>query len=114
MKSRRYVIFSNGYTTLYDSETVIGPADIGQVIKAFYNFFLRYYTNRGENFCVFAAPTTLDEVHYGPVEVKFWSTCEDLPVFDGERILKKLYPELSDPLEYIDRVEFKRIYKQQY
>ena len=111
MKSRRYAIFDNGYDKLLGGDTFIGPEKVELYMAAFYNYYVKYYMER-RDCCCFAAPTILWEAPNDPLKIQFWATCSELPRFDKERILKKLYPEIEDVWEVLDenKVAFERLW----
>jgi hypothetical protein len=117
VKSRRYAIFDNGYDKLLGGDTFIGPEKVELYMAAFYNFYVKYYMER-RDCCCFAAPTILGQDPrevIGGFTLLFWATSSELPEFNKERILRKLYPEIEDIWEVLDEnlVTFERIWHKQ-
>jgi len=113
--SRRVLIFSMGFDTLFDCEILVCPEKISLAKEAFYGFYLKRLSDRGSNYCVFASPLLMHEnpldLAQNPFKIQYWATTEKVPVFPKERILRRMF-NLEDPREIFDfnKVGFERLY----
>lgn len=114
MNTRRYCIFTHNGSTVWSlHEEIFGPEKIELVGKAFFDFWIHFYGGSRYRYIMFAAPTILDEDVYpmDNIVIPFWTNSVEAPEINKERIAGYLYPELDDPMEYILRIELKRMYK---
>ena len=111
--SRKYCIFAHNGDSIWGlNEEFLGPEKTELVGQAFFGFWLECCSGNGRyGYILFACPTTLDILPPDNVVLDFWTTGDIVPKIDKERVLKYLYPELDDPMEYILRIELKRNYK---
>lgn len=104
MRSRRYVIFTVGFESLWGAETIIGPADTDIFMNGFRGFFVPYCSDRYGRYCVFASPLTLGDTPVGQdCVIEYWSMVEDLPFFDEERVVGYVF---GDDCDLVGKVKF--------
>ena len=104
METRRYAIFQNDYSSMWSAEIVLGPANISLVQQAFTKFYFPR-CDFGAEFFVFCSPCILGDLPTGKIQIPFWQTIVPSYSVDIQRVVAALFPELSDPWEYIDEAE---------